>query len=293
MVAPMKIQNGGSGGTVVCLGVGGLVDMSSVLGLDAEGDGEDPSGGVEVWLIDARRPWNLGNVFGGNPRDMLGGVDGNARSRKPEVERGKLLPIYRPGQGGIIVYDDGDIDEELSAEREAYCALTEMAKAGIDDDYESDLSDGDSNIIESIETIKPTSKRKMPTDTNDSEASDSENQRPRQKRRRNSVRERILISLEMMLMLMLYSVTRARHLHRFHLKMILQDIVQILGCHLSTKRLRHPHRHFKPSKHRSVLFDENSIMNVGGIIKHFTSTMRLAPHIPSLYLLFSTHWLKL
>ncbi|KAL8652697.1 MAG: hypothetical protein Q9226_004156 [Calogaya cf. arnoldii] len=73
LVQPMKLQLGGSGGVVVCLGVGGMVDISTVLGLDNVADGEDPSGGVQVWLIDARRPWNLGNVFAGSVHfELLG-----------------------------------------------------------------------------------------------------------------------------------------------------------------------------------------------------------------------------
>lgn len=64
-IRPMRIQNGGSGGTVICLGVGGLVDLGAVLGLEATEEDEDSTGGLEVWVIDARRPWNLGNVFGG------------------------------------------------------------------------------------------------------------------------------------------------------------------------------------------------------------------------------------
>ncbi len=65
MVRPMRTDEGGSGGVVVCLGVGGLVDLGAILGLDASQEGDqDRMGGVEVWVIDARRPWNLGNVFG-------------------------------------------------------------------------------------------------------------------------------------------------------------------------------------------------------------------------------------
>ena len=68
LVLPLTRQHGGQGGIVVCLGVGGLVDLEETLGLDG---GEDPEAqtnmydhGVEVWVVDARRPWNLQNVFG-------------------------------------------------------------------------------------------------------------------------------------------------------------------------------------------------------------------------------------
>ena len=187
LVQPMRIQQGGSGGVVVCLGVGGLVDLSTVLGLDRVEDREDPAGGVEVWLIDARRPWNLGNVFGGNPADMaLEETSGNARSRKSDVEDGQLKSTYKPGQGGIIIYDDGDIEEDLTAEREAYCALAKMPNIG-DDDEESDASEADSDILESIEE-RPAKKRKSWSDR-DEENDESDNgiSRPWQRRRSNSV----------------------------------------------------------------------------------------------------------
>ena len=186
MVSPMKTQNGGSGGVVVCLGVGGLVDMSTVLGLEDEGDGTDAAGGIEVWLIDARRPWNLGNVFGGDPTDVPGVTNGSGRVRAPEVEKGKIQPSYKPGQGGIIVYDDGDIEEELVKERDAYCTLLEMGE--VEDDYESGESEVDENVMESIEHIQPNSrKRKSWSDGEGEEPSDDEDPRSRQRRRSNSV----------------------------------------------------------------------------------------------------------
>ena len=67
LVQPMKIANGGTGGVVICLGVGGLVDLGELLGLEDVEDSEDAMGGVECWVMDARRPWNLSNVFGGQP----------------------------------------------------------------------------------------------------------------------------------------------------------------------------------------------------------------------------------
>ena len=65
---PMKTTAGGSGGVVICLGVGGLVDLGSLLGLEDE-DIPEVMGGVEVWVLDARRPWNLSNIFGGLPSE--------------------------------------------------------------------------------------------------------------------------------------------------------------------------------------------------------------------------------
>lgn len=186
LVQPMRIQQGGSGGLVVCLGVGSMVDMSSMLGLDDADDGQDPSGGVEVWLIDAKRPWNLGNVFAGNPSEhTLQETDGNAKPRPPMVSKGQVLPTYKAGQGGIIVYDDGDIEEELGAEREAYCALAEMPR--IDDDGESDGSESGSDASASINGSGTTRKRKSRGDSDgEDQDSDDENSRPRQRRRSNS-----------------------------------------------------------------------------------------------------------
>ena len=183
----MRVQQGGSGGTVVCLGVGGLVDLGAVLGLEATDDNEDFFGGVEVWIIDARRPWNLGNVFGGKWLD--GGIketSGNARSKASGVENGRIQQTYRPGQGGIIVYDDGDIDEELATEREAYCSLEQMPTLE-DNGDDSDGSDAESDVSSLINGDRSSKKRKSWSDR-DEEGDDGENGgRPRQSRRSNSV----------------------------------------------------------------------------------------------------------
>lgn len=187
MVQPMRIQNGGSGGVVACLGVGGLVDMSSVLGLDADQEGVDPSGGVQVWLIDARRPWNLGNVFGGDPVAAVNGV----RAGRPEVVNGRIEPTYRPGQGGIIVYDDGDVDEELKSEREAYCELYNMQEL---EDYESESGDSgddsdENGVASTIEGDRTSKKRKSWSDREEEDdGSQDEARRPRQRQRSHSVR---------------------------------------------------------------------------------------------------------
>ena len=186
---PMKLQQGGSGGVVICLGVGGLVDMSSELGLDSGDPGEDLSGGIEVWLIDARRPWNLGNVFEGDPAAVaLREISGDAAARNPHVENGRIQPSYKPGRGGIIVYDDGDIDEELGAEREAYCELTRMQ--GVEEYGEVSGESGDeSEVLDSVEGGELSKKRKSWSDRDEEdEASQDENRRPRRRRRSNSVR---------------------------------------------------------------------------------------------------------
>ncbi|MCJ1322144.1 hypothetical protein MMC15_007489 [Xylographa vitiligo] len=187
-VQPMRTQNGGSGGTVICLGVGGLVDLGAVLGLEATEEDEDATGGVEIWVIDARRPWNLGNVFGGKPPETaLREVNGNARAKAPDVNLGQIQRHYKPGRGGIIVYDDGDINEELGTEKEAYFQLDQLPP--IDDDgRESDGSDteSDSDGGVALNDGRSSKKRKSSSDAEDDEESGDEDVRPRQRRRSNS-----------------------------------------------------------------------------------------------------------
>ncbi|KAI4107772.1 MAG: hypothetical protein L6R37_001458 [Teloschistes peruensis] len=188
LVQPMKKQRGGIGGVVVCLGVGGMVDISTVLGLDNISHGEDPSGGVQVWLIDARRPWNLGNIFAGRPEDALQLLDDNLGSRKPEVVDGRIQPSYQPGHGGIVVYDDGDIEDDLVLEREAYLSLLKMPD--VEDDGELlDDSDGASEVAGPVNGEGRSRKRKSWSDREDGdedEDEDEENRRPRQRRRSGS-----------------------------------------------------------------------------------------------------------
>ena len=187
LVQPMRTQQGGSGGVVVCLGVGGLVDLATVLGLEVTEEDNDGAGGVEVWVIDARRPWNLGNVFGGKPtKDVLGEVEGNARQREHGIDRGQLLPTYRPGKGGVIVYDDGDITEELAVERNAYCTLEGIPF--LDDDGEESDDSSDDSDADSHPDTQNKKKRKSWSDRKENgEDGDSDDDRPRQRRRSNSV----------------------------------------------------------------------------------------------------------
>lgn len=160
--------------------------MSTLLGLDNISNGGDPSGGVQVWLIDARRPWNLGNVFAGRPEDAMQEIDGNFRSKEPDIIGGRIQPSFKQGQGGIVVYDDGDVEQELAAEQEAYIALSNMPD--VEDDGELlDDSDGASEIAESINGAKHSKKRKSWSDPDDDDdESEDENRRPRQRRRSNS-----------------------------------------------------------------------------------------------------------
>nr|KMM72644.1 DNA replication initiation factor Cdc45 [Coccidioides posadasii RMSCC 3488] len=182
LVQPMQTTMGGSGGIVICMGVGGLVDLGEILGLETDGETGD-MGGVEVWVIDARRPWNLGNVFGGHPeRAQPEETNEMSKTRAAGVDRGRITESYKPGKGGIIVYDDGDIEDDLAAQRDAYCSLEAMPE--IDDDSdESDGSDSDGDSEE--EAGRPTKKRKSWSSREDEDSGDEDGP-PRQRRRSNS-----------------------------------------------------------------------------------------------------------
>ncbi|KAG9773581.1 Cell division control protein 45-like protein [Exophiala dermatitidis] len=181
LVRPMKTTEGGSGGVVICLGVGALVDLGAILGLEDE-DSLDSMCGVEVWVLDARRPWNLSNVFGGIPTEApLSGMDVNTRQRNPGVEKGCIQKNYKSGKGGIIVFDDGDIVSELEAERNAYYALVEMP------DLDEDESDEEEEDEEDESQETSSRKRKSWSDReNEDHESDEDDERPRQRRRSNS-----------------------------------------------------------------------------------------------------------
>ena len=143
-------------------------------------------GGVEIWVFDARRPWNLGNVFGGQAGmgQAMAEIDVNARRRGRGVDKGCITPSYASKNGGIIVFDDGDIQEELGNERDAYYALLEMPEV---DDDESDAGDDDDDDL-------PTGskKRKSWSGREDDDDSDEEDGPPRQRKRSNSVGEVII-----------------------------------------------------------------------------------------------------
>ena len=185
VIRPMMESEGGSGGVVVCLGVGGMMDLGSLLGIETEAE-ENSYGGVEVWVVDARRPWNLGNVFGGHPSlPQIEENDGSIARSQPGVEGGKLQRDYKPGKGGIIVFDDGDIEEEMDAEKDAYLALVDMPQ--IDDDGEE--SDGSNTESEDDGAEpQPGQKRKSWSDRDEEDESSGDDDRPHQRRRTNSVR---------------------------------------------------------------------------------------------------------
>ncbi|KAK7426927.1 DNA replication initiation factor cdc45 [Neonectria magnoliae] len=185
LVVPMMESQGGSGGVVVCLGVGGMVDLGPLLGLEPEGD-DAPYSGVEVWVMDAHRPWNLGNVFGGFPLDPTTEASSSYQSRSPPgVDGGQITRAYKPGKGGIVVFDDGDIQDDLTAERKAYLALVDMPD--LDDDDGEDLGetdDEDDEVTSRQESAHAGQKRKSWSDADEDE--DSDDDRPRQRRRSNS-----------------------------------------------------------------------------------------------------------
>ncbi|ERF75261.1 hypothetical protein EPUS_00053 [Endocarpon pusillum Z07020] len=184
LIHPMKSSEGGTGGVVVCLGVGALVDLRELLGLDTANEHHDGLDGIEVWVLDARRPWNLDNVFGGQPSSqVLSAPDGNARKEGYGVDKGRIQRSYKPGAGGIVVFDDGDIDEELSTERDAYYALAEMPEVEEQEDDSDDSSDEQDGTHDSPQNKK----RKSWSDREDEEnESEHEDGRPRQRRRSNS-----------------------------------------------------------------------------------------------------------
>lgn len=186
LITPMKTTEGGSGGIVVCLGVGGLVDLAELLGLESEDLEQDMMGGVDVWVLDARRPWNLGNVFGGLPTvHAPDTIETDTQRKASGVEKGRIHKGYRPGQGGIIVFDDGDIDDELSAERDAYCELLEMPEVEDEGDEDSDAEDLENHK----DTPSKSRKRKSWSDRENEDSSEEfdEDAPPRRRRRSNSV----------------------------------------------------------------------------------------------------------
>jgi cell division control protein 45 len=186
-VRPMMESQGGSGGVVVCLGVGGLIDLGSLLGIENEDGVAGGFEGVEVWVVDARRPWNLGNVFGGMPvlsRTENGEI--TTVGNHPGVDGGRIQRNYKPGKGGIIVFDDGDI-EELGAERDAYLALVNMPEVDNEEDDGSDTENEENDDTATNSEPSLGQKRKSWSDRDDSDGTDDEGDRPRQRRRSNSV----------------------------------------------------------------------------------------------------------
>lgn len=157
--------------------------MEEMLGMEVDENGQGGAGDVEVWLLDARRPWNLANVFG----TPIGedSTTGELVRRQPGVEKGRIMQSYQSLRGGVIVFDDGDIEEELQAERAAYCGLEEMPEVGEDMGSDDEADDQDDDAPSSGQAPK---KRKSWSDREDSDEEMSEDERPRQRLRSNSVR---------------------------------------------------------------------------------------------------------
>lgn len=195
IVRPMRLSEGGSGGVVVCLGVGGVVPLGEYLGLEEEDHDANGYDGVNVWVFDARRPYNLTNVFGSVHDDVQTSDDGDAHSKRRSVgiDQGQLSRAYKCQEGGIIVFDDGDIQEELVAEREAYFELRQMQnqiqdmpEAGGDREEDFYASDSEQESVGDSQH-PPRRKRKSWEREEDEDESGKENNRPRQRRRSNSV----------------------------------------------------------------------------------------------------------
>ncbi|KAK4191992.1 putative cell division control protein 45 [Podospora australis] len=185
LVSPMMETRGGPGGVVVCLGVGGMADLGTALGLEPEGE-ENTFGGVEVWVVDSHRPWNLGNVFGGFPLEPETADATTFAARSPVgVKGGRIDRSYQPGKGGIIVMDDGDIEDELTKEQNAYLALIDMPEIEDDGEDLGNSSDDESeyDALPPAKLPQTGQKRKSWEFDHDS---DDEDEPPRQKRRSNS-----------------------------------------------------------------------------------------------------------
>lgn len=193
LVKPMRLSEAGSGGVVVCLGVGGLVDLEALLGLEEDEEGNGGCDGVDIWVFDARRPWNLSNIFGGaaGGSQISQEQDSVVARKTVGVEKGEVQRTFRQGKGGIIVFDDGDIQEELTRQRDAWFALEDMPE--VEDVGEDDDDDAASAVDEEPEDdgeVSSGRKRKSWSDQDEDEEGDDEekeNERPRQRRRSNSV----------------------------------------------------------------------------------------------------------
>ncbi|KAK3628366.1 DNA replication initiation factor cdc45 [Elasticomyces elasticus] len=156
--------------------------MGELLGLSGEDDevviGEGEGGhGVEVWVVDSHRSWNLENVFAGSGRGVV---------------EGKLNAGYRTGAGagGVIVWDEGDIESELGAEREAWFALRDMPEITEEDMALAEGEDSEEEEEDAEEDEVPTSsqtrKRKASSDSDSDSDMDFSSSRPPARRRRSN-----------------------------------------------------------------------------------------------------------
>jgi cell division control protein 45 len=166
-----------------------MVDLGQVLGLEPEGE-ETTFGGVEVWVVDSHRPWNLANVFGGFPLEPETEDKTTYMARSPlGVVAGRIEQGYKPGKGGIVVFDDGDIEEQLQAEKDAYLKLVDMPDIednGDDLDDSEGESDEDGEGEDALAVSRAGQKRKSWSDQDEDDDSEDDD-RPHQRRRSNSV----------------------------------------------------------------------------------------------------------
>ena len=190
LVQPMRVSAGGSGGIVVCLGVGGLVNLAQPFEFKQDAGGNIDADGIDVWVLDSRRPYNLANVFGSI---IPHGSDINAAPVAPGTTRGQLSKAFKSGSGGIVVWDDGDICDELTSERSAHFALESMRIDVGDDQWESfddiDIEDDVSDSGSRTSSSHASTGQKRKSWELDADEIDSEEDivRPLQRRRSNSV----------------------------------------------------------------------------------------------------------
>lgn len=128
---------------IICLGLGGTVDLEEWLDLE-----KDDGNFIECWVVDSRRPWNLHNIFG-----KKGGMNGQDEDNPVLVrDQGRGQGIARAkvsggrwnvgGKvGGVKCFDDGDVEEGLGNEGNAFVELLAMPKMDSDDDSSGDESD--------------------------------------------------------------------------------------------------------------------------------------------------------
>ncbi|EPS45567.1 hypothetical protein H072_490 [Dactylellina haptotyla CBS 200.50] len=148
---------------LVLLGVGGLIDIAEFLELKK---------GVECWVIESRRPWNLQNIFAGAGGEgfTLVGRDGNVSE-----------------EGGVVCWDDGDISDFLKPEQDAYKRLIEMqAEVGDIEDWNSGDEEDDEDEefaenrrrngfgVNTEDTPSSTNSRKRRSSSDDEEEDDEE-----------------------------------------------------------------------------------------------------------------------
>jgi len=142
---------------VICLGLGGMVDMEDFLDLR-----KDDGSCVECWVVDSRRPWNLHNVFGG--KSGLEGVDeegngvlvvgsGGQGIAGAKVSGGRWSVGNRVG--GVKCFDDGDVEEEMEVEGKAFRELVGMPEVDSDEEDSDDDEDEDLALSRSEEDEGP------------------------------------------------------------------------------------------------------------------------------------------